>query len=548
MLSTWIQKKQWSLFQSISDPVIVVKNGLIVFHNNIVELPTLHGDTLQQERWVSQSNDKLIEWTNHTEADITICIGRDVTKETQWKEILFQTLEQALDAVVVIDHKNDVIFYNKAAEKLWEYTADEVVGHNVAMLVPHMHRANHDHYVNANRKSQTNKIVGTSRDVPLVTKSNIHKIANLALAKIEVNNQIMYTAFVKDVSHLVAQREELHMMSLVADQTTNAIIVTNPKREIIYVNKGFEQLTGYSRDEVMGKNPKTFQQGTLSHEGDMDILEQAVKHKQTFTGEVFNYTKNGHGYWVQASITPIFNAQNEVTHFIGVETDISATKQSQIEFAKRFEAIGQNNAVAEWSLQGSLLSANNYIIEHLGEASEQSMITRSRNLKEIIGDYYFERVLQNHQVSGEFVLYDVNEKPHYFSGSVCPLVNSDGKVFKIVSYGVDVSSKFEVARVTDEEMSHVLESTKQVAGFGRIINDIATQTNLLALNAAIEAARAGEQGRGFAVVADEVRKLAQKSSDSAGQINQLVDETHKRVENLANSLKKLSSHEETHED
>ncbi len=118
----------------------------------------------------------------------------------------------------------------------------------------------------------------------------------------------------------------------IVEATNDVVIVTKadpidpPGPEIVYVNKAFTDLTGYTADEVIGKTPRLLQSSGTDADSKREI-KQALQNHQPVRVTIRNYAKSGREYWLDVSILALRNAAGEVTHFVAVERDVTEQKE-----------------------------------------------------------------------------------------------------------------------------------------------------------------------------------------------------------------------------
>lgn len=191
---------------------------------------------------------------------------------------------------------------------------------------------------------------------------------------------------------------------------------------------------------------------------------------------------------------------------------------------------------------GNISEASNSVAESGKTISELAKNTDSQvgTITDAIGDMAQTATQQAHDVSDISVNMDeLNGMIDNSRAASEALELVSGEIDSVTGAGVDEIEK--LTNITQESLQAfneifgliegITDRANQISMASQLISDIAEQTNLLSLNASIEAARAGEAGRGFAVVAEEIGKLANQSQESAGTINQMLDELHGAIEN-----------------
>lgn len=136
---------------------------------------------------------------------------------------------------------------------------------------------------------------------------------------------------------LRAQQDELRKLALVAARTTNAVILTDEKGRVVWVNEGFQRVTGYTFEDVRGRKPGEVLQGPGTDAETVRRIGKHLRKGEGFSESILNYHKNGSAYWVSFEVQPIHDSEGRLTNFMAIQTDITARRAAQQRLTIQFE-------------------------------------------------------------------------------------------------------------------------------------------------------------------------------------------------------------------
>lgn len=247
------------------------------------------------------------------------------------EQLIRSIVDNIVDGLITINERGMIESFNKPAENIFGYVADEVAGSNVRMLMPEPYHSEHDGYLHNYLSTGKKKIIGIGREVVGRRKDGETFPMDLAVSEMQMEGKRVFIGLVRDITERKQNEEKLRKLSRAIEQSPVSVMITDAKGSIEYVNYKFTEVTGYSVQEAIGKNPR-FIQSNLTPAEVYQSMWEALSEGKEWRGKLQNQKKNGELFWEEMYISPIRDSEGRTTNYVAVKEDI--TERMQIERMK----------------------------------------------------------------------------------------------------------------------------------------------------------------------------------------------------------------------
>ncbi|WP_319534285.1 PAS domain-containing methyl-accepting chemotaxis protein [uncultured Vibrio sp.] len=376
-------------------------------------------------------------------------------------------------------------------------------------------------------------------------------------------------------------KQELHSLVQIQQSLDQDMLrlSLDPEGLVTSVNGNFLQQMNMTEQKVLEKHITELVPPKARNTEHFQRMKQSVSTNSFWNGAMQVSKGDGEEAWLRSVVQPIFNVDEKVTGFVVCASELTRTIKTSREQEDMLNALNRSMAVIEFSLDGVVIKANDNFLNTMGYMAEQvtgkhhRIFCEQEDANSPEYQEFWQKLASGQFVSERFKRLNRYGEVVWLEASYNPIHNDRGELYKVVKFATDITEQVlqeqsmaqaahlanevsketgtqtmqgqQVIGATVDNMQMLSEQMQQanaaieelnvhsaqISELVRNISGIADQTNLLALNAAIEAARAGEHGRGFAVVADEVRQLALRTNATTDDIVTVVKENLDRTNN-----------------
>lgn len=402
---------------------------------------------------------------------------RDMTHYKNQNRIWDDAINAMPALVSFLDKNFHYTFVNRTYETFWDKKREDIVGKSAVELLGENGFKMIKPYL---EKALSGETVSYEKTLDL-PKGFYHFYATYSPQLDSLGNVTGILAVVHDITarkereiDLQNYKEQTEILVQAIEACQVGITLADPAQDDIpltFVNKAFEQISGYSRDEMIGKNCR-FLQGENTQAEHVKLIRDAIKNKESINTELLNYHKDGRIFWNNIQISPVYNTEGELKSFVGTQVDITSLKNAQKEIAQERDfsryiidfspslIVGLDPAGHINFVNKSALAMVKYEEDELLGKSwwETFYPPKDQQVKDFLNNFGHNKRVDNF----EMTITDRMGEEHLISWSSFNQYDEEGNLIQIIGAGVDLTKERERAKYEKER--HKLQSLGTMAG------------------------------------------------------------------------------------
>lgn len=355
-----------------------------------------------------------------------------------------------------------------------------------------------------------------------------------------------------DITDLELERHNMKGI-LGAIDSSYAYVEFDTNGNLVNTNSLFLELLGYKKDELVGKHHRTLVDSQFSASTEYTNFWTALNSGKSFNDTYKILSKDAKELWIQAVYAPVMDEMGRVVKIVKISTDVTRQKMAEAENAGKFEAISRAMGVIEFNLDGSILTANENFLKTMGytldeiKGKHHRMFCDSQFVDSINYKEFWNKLGRGEFDAGRYMRIGRGGKVVWIQASYTPIMDINGKPFKVVKFATDITLQVEVEETVTKLANEFSQSSNEIAersiSVARGAQSLGSTTE--EMNASIEELTASinsiaQNSKNTDVVAKATHQEAEVGSKAITKAIEAMDLISKSSEDISEIVKVIS--------